>query len=251
MQHYSWVVTSDPLVCELAHTPPLAYVTVRGRLDPITVAVLRQTVLKALTAEPEAVLIDLADVTDVDPIALTVFLSLARAAAAWPGAQLIHHSAAPALARELGEMAIGRHVPLAADRVEAEALAARGAGPVQVRWDVLGGADGAAEARDVVRTFCRRHGLEALIDNAELVMTELVGNALVHGAAPITASVALRRRYLHLAVRDRSAAMPRLVGPGDLLGDGGRGLMIVEALTVVWGATAMPDGKIVWCTLRP
>jgi anti-sigma regulatory factor (Ser/Thr protein kinase) len=226
-------------------------VTVRGRLDPHTAPVLRQTVLKALAAEPAAVLIDLAGVTDVDPIALTVFLSLARAAAAWPGAQLIHHSATPGLAGELEELAIGRHVPLAADRAEAEALAGRGTGPVQVRWDVLGGADGLTEARDVVRTFCERHGLESLSGNAELVITELVVNALVHGAAPVGAWVSLRRRYLHLAVRDRSEAMPRLVGPGDTAGDGGRGLMIVEALTVAWGATAAPDGKIVWCTLRP
>jgi anti-anti-sigma regulatory factor/anti-sigma regulatory factor (Ser/Thr protein kinase) len=251
MWHYSWVVPSDPLVCELAHTPPLAYVAVRGRLDPHTAPVLRQAVLKALTAEPEAVLIDLADVTDVDPIALTVFLSLARAAAAWPGAQLIHHSAAPALARELEELAIGRHVPLAADRVAAEALAARGSGPVQVRWEVVGGVDGLAGARDVVRTFCLRHDLDSLSGNAELVITELAVNALVHGAAPVTAWASLRRRYLHLAVRDRSAVMPRLVGPGDSLGDGGRGLMIVEALTVAWGATAARDGKVVWCTLRP
>jgi anti-anti-sigma regulatory factor len=251
MQHYSWLVSNNPLVCELAHTPPLAYVTVRGRLDPLTAPVLRQTVLKALTAEPQAVLIDLAEVTAVDPIALTVFLSLARAAAAWPGAQLIHHSAAPALARELDELAISRHVPLVADRAEAETLAGRGSGPVQVRWEVLGGTDGLAEARDVVRAFCLRHGLEALSDNAELVITELVVNGLVHGAAPITAWVSVRRRYLHLAVRDRSTAMPRLVGPGDASGGGGRGLMIVEALTVAWGAMAAPDGKIVWCTMRP
>src|SRR5438105_3458707 len=121
MRHYSWAVPSDSLVCQLAHTPPLAHVSVRGRLDPLTAPVLRQAVLKALTAEPEAVLIDLAGVTEVDPIALTVFLSLSRAAAAWPGAQLIHHSAAPALAHELEELAIGRHMPPAADRVAAEA----------------------------------------------------------------------------------------------------------------------------------
>lgn len=251
VQHYSEPVPGDPLVCEVAHTPPLAYVLVRGRLDPLTAAVLRQAVSKALTEEPEAVLVDLAGVTDVDPIALTVFVSLARAAAAWPGAQLVQHSAAPALARQLDELAINRHVPLAADRAAAEVLAGRGSGSVQVRvsWDVIGGADGLAGARDVVRVFCLRHGLDALSGNAELMVTELVVNAVVHGTAPITVWVSLRGRYLHLAVRDRSAVMPRLTGPDQVSG-GGRGLMIVEALTVAWGATPTPDGKIVWCTLR-
>jgi len=249
--HYSWKVRTEALACDVEHMSPLAYVTVRGRLDPHTAPVLRGTVLKALSAEPEAVLIDLDGVTDVDPIALTVFLPLARAAAAWPGTQLINHSAAPALARELDELAICRHAPLTTDLAAAEALAGRRSGPVQVRWHVHEGMDGLAETRDVVRTFCRRHGLDALGGNAELVITELAVNAVVHGAAPIIGLASLRNRYLHLAVRDRSPVMPHLVGPDDSADGGGRGLMIVEALTVAWGATATPEGKVVWCTLRP
>jgi anti-anti-sigma regulatory factor len=238
----------EPLVCRLDHAPPLAHVGVRGALDPQTVPVLRRTVLKALAAEPAAVLIDLSGVTGVDPIALTVFLSLARAAAAWPGAQLVNHSAAAPLAATMEDMAIGRHVPLVADRAAAEALAGRRRGPVEVRWDVYGGADGLAESRAIVQAFCARHGLDALAGNAELVITELVVNAVVHGAAPVTARAAVLRRYLHLAVADRSPALPRLVDPGDA---GGRGLMIVEALTVAWGATPRPGGKVVWGTLQP
>jgi anti-anti-sigma regulatory factor len=244
-------VLSDVLACEVAHTPPLAYVTARGRLDPHTAPLLRQSVLKALAAEPAAVLIDMACVTDVDPIALTVFLPLARAAAAWPGSQLIQHSSPPALARELKALAIDRHVSSAVDRADAEAVAGRLSGPVQVRWAVAGGTEGPAEARSAVRTFCRMHGLGAVADNAELVITELVANAVVHGSGPVTAQASVRRRYLHLAVGDRSPVLPRLVGPGLAPGGGGRGLIIVDALTVAWGATDTPDGKIVWCTLRP
>jgi anti-sigma regulatory factor (Ser/Thr protein kinase)/ABC-type transporter Mla MlaB component len=244
-------MAAEQLVCQLEHAPPVASVSVRGRLDPQTVPVLRNAVLKALTAEPTAVLIDLSGVTGVDPIALTVFLSLARAAAAWPGAQLVSHSAAAPLADSIEELAIGRHVPLVADRAAAEALAARQGGPVQVRWEVAGDADGLAESRGVVRTFCRGHGLAAVAGDAELLITELVVNAIVHGAAPITARAAVLRRYLHLAVGDRAAAMPRLVGPHEQDGEGGRGLMIVEALTIAWGATPRRDGKVVWCTLRP
>ncbi|MEU0552421.1 STAS domain-containing protein [Dactylosporangium sp. NPDC006015] len=242
---------ADLLVCDLEHRPPLAYVTARGTLDPLSATVLRQSVLKALTGEPAAVLVDLAGVTVADPVALTVFLSLSRAAAAWPGAQIVIHSAAPAVARDLDSFAIVRHTAVAAGLAEAEALAARQEGAVQVGWDVhglAGGlAGGLAQSRDVVRAFCRRHGREALTGHAELVITELVVNAFRHGAAPVTAWVSIRGRYLHLAVRDRAPSLPRLPAPAGSVG----GLMIVEALTVAWGATRTADGKTVWCTLRP
>jgi anti-anti-sigma regulatory factor/anti-sigma regulatory factor (Ser/Thr protein kinase) len=244
-------VPPEPLVCQVEHARPLAYLSLKGRLDSHTAPILRRAVLKALAEEPAAVLIDLAGVADVDPIALTVFLPLARAAAAWPGTQLISHSAGPALARQLDDLAIGRHVSLVADRAAAEALAGRRGIPVQVRWDVTAGLGGLDEAREMVRAFSNTHGLGALAGNAELVITELVVNALVHGAAPITVWASVRLRYLHLAVRDRATAMPRLTSPDELTDDGGRGLMIVEALTVAWGATPAAEGKIVWCTLRP
>ncbi|MEV4141761.1 STAS domain-containing protein [Dactylosporangium sp. NPDC049742] len=238
---------ADLLVCDLEHRPPLAYVTVRGTLDPLTAAVLRQAVLKALTGEPAAVLVDLAGVTVADPAALTVFHALSRAAAAWPGAQIVIHSAAPAVARDLDSFAIVRHTPLAAGPAEAEALAARQEGPERLGWDVRGLVDGLAEARDVVRAFCRGHGSESVTGHAELVITELLVNAFRHGAAPVTAWVSIRGRYLHLAVRDRAPSLPRLSAPAGSVG----GLMIVEALTVAWGATRTADGKTVWCTLRP
>jgi hypothetical protein len=50
--NYTGGVLGDVLTCEVAHAPPLAYVTVRGPLDPHTAPLLRQCVLKALTAEP-------------------------------------------------------------------------------------------------------------------------------------------------------------------------------------------------------
>ncbi|MEU0557598.1 ATP-binding protein [Dactylosporangium sp. NPDC006015] len=237
-------------VCRVELSPPLAHVTVKGRIDPHTTPELRRSVLGTLAAEPDAVLIDLAGVTGTEPIALTAFVPLARAAAAWPGADLVHHSASPALARELEDLAIGRHVPLAADRAAAEALAAGRSRPVQVRWEIPEGPDALSGARDVVRMLCAREGLSALAEHAELVVMELVVNALEHGVGPRTALASVHRRRLHLAVRDHSPAMPRLGGAaGTEAGSGGRGLVIVEAFTTAWGATPTPDGKIVWCTL--
>jgi len=243
-------MSTDRLACSVDFAPPVAHVSVRGSLAVSTAPVLRRTVLKTLADDPAAVVIDLARVTVTEPIALTVFLSLSRAAAAWPGATLIAHSAQSALARHLEALGIDRHMPLADDRAAAEAMTRTGPGPFQVLWYATGATDALAEARDRLRTFCRRHGLTGLSDNGELVLTELLVNALTHGRAPITIRISVRRRHLYIAVRDVGGGLPRLRGPDLDTGLGGRGLMIVEALTLAWGTRPAPPGKVVWCCLR-
>lgn len=246
MRPYSGSVPTAALVCELESVPPLAHVSVRGRIDPDTAPVLRRTVLASLATEPDAVLVDLSGVTGTEPIALTAFLSLARAAAAWPGADLLPHSASPALARELADLAIDRHVLIVADRAAAEAAAARHAPPVQVRWQLADGPESLAGARETVRAFCAGEGLGALAEHAELVLMELVVNALEHGKGPRTARASAHGRRLHLAVHDHGGALPRMTAASP---DGGRGLVIVEAFTSAWGTIPLPEGKIVWGTL--
>jgi anti-anti-sigma regulatory factor len=242
-------MSTDRLDCSVDVVPPVAHVSVRGTLAVDSAAVLRRTVLKALADDPAAVIIDLAGVTVTEPIVLTLFLSLSRAAAAWPGATLIAHSAESTLARQFEGLGIERHMPLADDRAAAEAIALTGPGPFQVLWDTTGAADPFAEARDRLRTFCRRHGLTGLSVNGELALTELLANALAHGRAPITIRISVRRRHLYVAVRDVGGGLPRLRGPDFDTGLGGRGLMIVEALTLAWGANPAPRGKVVWCCL--
>jgi anti-sigma regulatory factor (Ser/Thr protein kinase)/anti-anti-sigma regulatory factor len=246
---YSGSVPASQLACSVDIVGAVAHVSASGTLDVHTAPGLHRMVLKTLTGEPAAVLVDLSGIVDADPVALTVLPVLSRAAAAWPGAPLIAHSAPPALARHFEGSAVCRHVPLAADRAAAEAGLPSGPGPAQVSWDIGEATDGLAEARDRVRALCRRHGLTALSDNGEIVVTELLANAITHGRAPITVRVSARGRYLHVAVRDRGGGLPRLRGPGSGAAPGGRGLMIVEALTVAWGATPARDGKVVWCCL--
>lgn len=233
------------------HAPPLVHVRISGPLAVRTAPDLRRVVLKALTDEPAAILIDLREVTEVDPIATTVFPTLANAAAAWPGTGVVLHSARPSLARLLDELAVCRQVPLAVDRAAAEALAAATRGPVNVRWRIYDSIDGLSSSRRIVQEFCRRQRITALSDSAELVITELATNAVLYGAAPFTLTASSRQRYLHLSVRDCGAGTPRRRDPDGDAREGGRGLMIVEALTVAWGTTVTADGKVVWATFRP
>jgi anti-sigma regulatory factor (Ser/Thr protein kinase) len=82
------------------------------------------------------------------------------------------------------------------------------------------------------------------------VATELVGNAVRHGGGTGIEVILTRlRQQLYLAVRDFSHRRPRRVGPSGEAEPGGRGLLVVEALTSHWGYTLTHDGKVVWATM--
>jgi anti-sigma regulatory factor (Ser/Thr protein kinase) len=90
-----------------------------------------------------------------------------------------------------------------------------------------------------------------LVDRAVLLAAELVTNAVVHARTELQLRVELRGELLHLAVRDGSPRLLRLVTIPDPEAEGGRGLWLVEQLARAWGVNRHPDGgKVVWCTLR-
>jgi PAS domain S-box-containing protein len=88
----------------------------------------------------------------------------------------------------------------------------------------------------------------ALIDDAVLVTSELITNAMLHGTAPIDLRVHANQAMVMLEVQDRGMLHPRKVRatPED---EHGRGLQIVNALCDRWGTRFTDDGKSVWCLL--
>jgi anti-sigma regulatory factor (Ser/Thr protein kinase) len=88
------------------------------------------------------------------------------------------------------------------------------------------------------------------LDLVLLLTSELVTNAVRHGAPPIGLRVQHCGASLRVEVRDAGDAF----GPGwtlaeDLTAEGGRGLALVEALATSWGCLAQDDltiGKTVW-----
>jgi anti-sigma regulatory factor (Ser/Thr protein kinase) len=108
----------------------------------------------------------------------------------------------------------------------------------------------AAFARATIRQTCLAWQLPVLVEPAELVVSELISNAVRHGDGPTELVIMLRVHFLHLSVRDRSRRQPvhsRAV-PGTAVG--GRGLMLVDAVAAGWGVRTFADGKVVWTTLR-
>jgi hypothetical protein len=73
----------------------------------------------------------------------------------------------------------------------------------------------------------------------------------VHAYTELQLRLELRGDRLHIAVRDGSPRLLRLVTAPDPEAQGGRGLWLVEQLAAGWGVNRHPDGgKVVWCTLN-
>ncbi len=109
--------------------------------------------------------------------------------------------------------------------------------------------DGLSEARHMVRAAARAWGAGERADEVELIADELVTNALLHteGAAIVTLRVLTgAARRVRLEVEDSSSALPRRREAGES-GVSGRGLLLVDRLTDVWGVESRGTGKCVWC----
>lgn len=220
-----------------------AVVRLAGPLTFDTAPGARTHLLKALAAQPVVVVADVADLEAPDEVALTLFPAVAQHAAAWPGIPFVLAAPSRRLRAALERTAVVRYVPVEA--TVAAACAAVDRTPSRRVTELLaGGPETVPTARAMVRAACLRWEQSAISETAELIMSELASNAVRHAGGIIEISVSARRRYLHLAVRDRSHEKAR-IGRNE-----GRGLMLVDAMTAGWGSTDLPDGKVVWATLR-
>jgi anti-sigma regulatory factor (Ser/Thr protein kinase) len=89
---------------------------------------------------------------------------------------------------------------------------------------------------------------DELASDAELVVTELVTNAVLHGEPPICFRLRGRRDRVRIEVVDAGQSVP-LKGRETTDGMTGRGLAVVESLTSAWGVEPAADGKVVWAEL--
>ena len=99
---------------------------------------------------------------------------------------------------------------------------------------------------------CAAHSA-ALLDDATLLVSELVTNAVRHGGPPIVLAVECDGIGLHVLVRDGSPVLPRVRGAGPEA-EGGRGYLLLDVLSERWGVeqdVGGSPGKQVWFRLRP
>jgi anti-sigma regulatory factor (Ser/Thr protein kinase) len=136
----------------------------------------------------------------------------------------------------------------APDTTQSTATCTLGASPESVKT-----------GRDFTRVTLDLWGMAALTDLAELVVSELVTNAVRHGvpsARKIVSEHCVRLRLLAQApfvmcmVADPGRGIP-VLRDSDLAAESGRGLTVVEACCVRWGWHLLDEGgKVVWALLR-
>ncbi|GAA5703713.1 PAS sensor protein [Streptomyces avermitilis] len=102
-------------------------------------------------------------------------------------------------------------------------------------------------AREYARGQLVSWGLEPLVDTAELLVSELVTNALRYGEGEIRLRLLLDRTLV-CEVWDAGLVQPRRRRARDT-DEGGRGLQLVGLLSAGWGSRRTPRGKTVWFEL--
>ncbi|MEV5430827.1 SpoIIE family protein phosphatase [Streptomyces sp. NPDC052701] len=111
-------------------------------------------------------------------------------------------------------------------------------------WELSADPAVVADARKAVTRQLAHWGLEELVFTTELVVSELVTNAIRYASGPIRLRL-IRERALVCEVFDGGATAPHLRHPRTT-DEGGRGLLLVSQLTQRWGTRFVPEGKIIW-----
>lgn len=236
------------LHCHVQRDEAQFLVRVSGVLTMSSASRVRTALLKCLAEQPDTLVVDVSGLAVPELAALSVFAAVARQAEMWPGTPVLlcaTDAATVALVRtgRAGNLPVFPSVPaaLASDdgRIRLPSIT-----------DELLPVSGAARrARDLVTEACGRWDQPELVGPASIVVSELVTNVVVHARTMMTLRLSLRRRYLHIAVRDGSIEEPRLVDTSPLDATGGRGIALVDAVARRWGSLPTDGGKVVWAVL--
>ncbi|MFD1312127.1 SpoIIE family protein phosphatase [Streptomyces kaempferi] len=113
-----------------------------------------------------------------------------------------------------------------------------------ISWDLPADPAAVSSARMLAAGQLTEWGLQRLTSTTELIISELVTNAITHGVGPIHLRL-IRHRELTCEVWDASDCMPRL-RHARTTDEHGRGLLLVAQFSHRWGTRHTPDNKVVW-----
>ncbi|MER6125633.1 SpoIIE family protein phosphatase [Streptomyces sp. NPDC001795] len=121
--------------------------------------------------------------------------------------------------------------------------------PLRESWTVWRVPEAVRHARRFTRRTMRAWGVTQDLDAVLLVVSELVTNALVHTDGQVRLDLTLLNHRLRIAVADASPRTP--VKPTSIGWEatGGRGILLVEAMSATWGTLPVSGGKQVWAEL--
>ncbi|MGW6978453.1 SpoIIE family protein phosphatase [Streptomyces sp. NPDC054932] len=114
-------------------------------------------------------------------------------------------------------------------------------------WEVPGEPSAVSRVRNAGAAQLAAWGLEDISFNTELILSELITNAIRYGSAPVRVRL-LRDRSLICEVSDGSSTSPHLRYAATT-DEGGRGLFLVAQYSDRWGTRYTDRGKVIWAEL--
>ena len=232
-------------------------VTLTGSIDLSSVSQIQRALVKDLSEEPFALICDLAGVDTLDPVCASVFATVANhPSSRWPATGFLL-CAQPPVAEVLGVLTVPHFLQLYASLQDALDAAVARPRTCAMSWCW-------PRSRPRQPPPARLSGrFWATGSSACPTPRWWIGRCWwraswsptpsLHARTELVLRVELREDLLHLAVRDGSPQLLRLVTDPvpDPEAEGGRGLWLVEQLARAWGVNRHPDGgKVVWCTLH-
>ncbi|WP_210576249.1 SpoIIE family protein phosphatase [Streptomyces sp. GESEQ-4] len=118
--------------------------------------------------------------------------------------------------------------------------------PIRAGWVVWRLPDAVMHARRFTARTLRRWKIGEAADGVLLVVSELVTNALIHTQGPVRLDLILRVDRVRVSVSDASPRAPAKPVIVDWESTGGRGLLLVEAMSESFGSVPVAGGKQVW-----
>jgi hypothetical protein len=214
-----------------------------GVLDRETAPEMRSALVDVLAGQPEAVVVDVGDLSLAGPTAAGALRDLREETADWPAARLALADAHdPGRWRDTGWPVwpgIG------------EAFDALGEphhdGRLALNLEPVVGA--ARRSRETIIEACDRWDRADLAGSACIVVTEMVNNVVAHAQTPMVVLLANRGAGLAVAVRDGSERIPAFTGAPALTSYGGRGMLLIDSVATRWGNLPLAHGKVVWALL--
>ncbi|WP_051025468.1 STAS domain-containing protein [Nocardia aobensis] len=249
-------MTAAPLICWQARKIDRCVVLEPDlTLDAKTYRQFSDGLVKFVIGQPRAVIVCLDHMTVASDAVLTAFTSARLRTSKWPSVPILLVARSVEVRRRLERSAIRRL--LTVHSTVAAAIAASGEPPIR-RWTTrtmaLSPFTGHM-ARRLIDEVCAEWGIGEVSEAAQIIATEFIDNADLHGHFTSVPDIDVRLEYrenlLTVAVADPDPREAVLREPDP--GSSGRrlhGLHIVAEMASAWGCVPRwPTGKVVWATL--
>ncbi|HZQ32467.1 MAG TPA: ATP-binding protein [Mycobacterium sp.] len=242
----------DKLVVGEAPATGTCVLRPQGLLDSSTYHRLRDAVITAAVEQPNGVVVDVSSLSVPTASAWAVFSSAGWHIRCWPDTPLAlvcHDRKCIAALRNCG---VCRHVPVYTSTLDAVAALRTQRSDVarrRARVDLLRGPASVHESRDLVSHWLALWNRRELTSIAQLVVTVLVENVLVHTDSAPTLRLEDTGDAVTVGVQDGAHALATRLERADGGGEDVSGLAIVGALCRHWGNAPMSSGKTVWALI--